>query len=115
MASPEAAQLRSETRRKITQGIRQIQPQAGKNLKDLEVPKELFEFAKHEVTGKHATLRFNRVDVYSLLLDDLRRRMNVGQVGSILEGWKLASVSLFRYAVNLVLAPNRAEFKKMKV
>lgn len=103
------------TRRTIIKQIRQIQPQAGKNLKDLEVPQHLFDLAKKLVHDNDAGLRFNKVDVYGLLLGHLGRLKVSVAVSSILDGWKLASVSLFRYAVNLLLAPNRVEFKKMKV
>ncbi|CAI8016032.1 Receptor-like serine/threonine-protein kinase SD1-6, partial [Geodia barretti] len=112
-------------RREIIRQIRKIQPQAGKNLKDVEVPQSLFQLARDIVRDPEASLRFNKVAVYELLLGDLARRRresaNSGGVTlldkavPVLDGWKLASISLVRYALNLVLAPNRAEFKKMKL
>ena len=111
-------------RKEIIRQIKKIQPQAGKNLKDLEVPQILFLLARDVVDDPEASHRFNKVPVYELLLGDLQRRarepanaagVTIDKAGPVLEGWKLASISLFRYALNLVLAPNRAEFKKMKV
>ena len=113
-----------EKRREIIRQIRKIQPQAGKNLKDVEVPQSLFQLARDIVRDPEASLRFNKVAVYELLLGDLNRRrresansggVTLDKAVPVLDGWKLASISLFRYALNLVLAPNRAEFKKMKV
>ena len=108
-------------RKEIIRQIKKIQPRAGKNLRDLEVPHSLFQLAREVVNDPEASHRFNKVPVYDLLLGDLHRRAaNTGGVmidepGPVLEGWKLASICLFRYAINLVLAPNRAEFKKIKV
>ncbi|CAI7993559.1 hypothetical protein GBAR_LOCUS1277, partial [Geodia barretti] len=113
-----------EKRREIIRQIRKIQPQAGKNLKDVEVPQSLFQLARDIVRDPEASLRFNKVAVYELLLGDLNRRrresansggVTLDKAVPVLDGWKLASISLFRYALNLVLAPNRAEFKKMKL
>ena len=115
-----------EKRREIIRQIKRIQPEAGKNLKDVEVPKSLFQLARDVVSDPEASLRFNKVDVYELLQGDLIRRargsanapgatVTLDKAEPVLDGWKLASFSLFRYALNLILAPTRAEFKKMKV
>ena len=113
-----------EKRREIIRQIKRIQPEAGKNLKDVEVPQSLFQLAREIVNDPEASLRFNKVEVYELLQGDLIRRardpayapgVTLDKAGPVLDGWKLASFSLFRYALNLILAPTRAEFKKMKV
>ena len=119
-----ATQVVRDKRKDMIRQIRRIQPQAGKNLKDVEVPHSLFHLARDIVNDPEASLRFSKVAVYELLLGDLKRRardpaspaaLTLDNAGPVLEGWKLASTSLFRYALNLVLAPSRAEFKKMKV
>ena len=117
----QATQAVRQKRREIFRLIKKIEPQAGRNLKDVQVPHELFRLAREIVTDPEPSLKFNKVPVYQLLLEDLTRRardsapISLGQARPVLDGWKQASVSLFRYALNLILAPTRAEFKKMKV
>ena len=119
-----ATQVVREKRREIIRQIKRIQPEAGKNLKDVEVPQALFQLAREIVNDPEASLRFNKVEVYDLLQGDLIRRardpayapgVTLDKAAPVLDGWKLASFSLFRYALNLILAPTRAEFKKIKV
>ena len=97
-----------------------IRPQAGKkNLKDTEIPQFLFQLAREIVLDPETGPKFKKIAVYDLLLGDLHRRttsdVTLDKAGPVLDGWKRAGISLFRYALNLVLAPNRPEFKKMKV
>ena len=115
-----AGERAKEKRKKIFREIKKIQPEAGKNLKDLRIPQSLYEQAR-SVAGEEAPqFRFTKVPVYGLLVDHIRYKYGEAAVGltaagPVLEGWKVASVALFRYALNLILAPKRAEFKKMKV
>ena len=103
-------------RREIIRHIKAIKPHVGKNLKDVEIPGVLFELARGIVADPEPSLKFSKVPVYELLLGHLERRpTSLREAPPVLDGWKLASTSLFRYALNLILAPNRAEFKKMKV
>ena len=117
----EALKDARKKRKSIIQQIKKIHPETGRNLKDLEVPETLYKLAKDVAQGQEPSLRFTKVQVYELLMADVQRRRDVGrcltltEAAPILEGWKLASISLFRYALNLILAPKRAEFKKMKV
>ena len=107
-----------EKRRRIIQHVKKIQPEAGKNLKDLEVPTSLYELAKAVANDSEPSVRFKKVDVYSLLMADLQRRTSRGikvSEAEVMKGWKVATMALFRYALNLILAPKRVEFKKMKV
>ena len=109
-----------EKRRNIFREIKKIQPETGKNLKDLTIPHSLYELARHVAKEEAVQFRFTKVQVYRLLVDHIRHKYGEAGValsaaGPVLEGWKVASVALFRYALNLILAPKRAEFKKMKV
>ena len=105
-------------RKEIIDGIKQIQPVAGKNFKDVEVPRRLYELARVVAKEEMVESRFTKVDVYKLLLrhlDYLQQKGSTTTCDAILDGWKKASKALFRYALNLVLAPKRPEFKKLKV
>ena len=108
-----------DRRKEIIQGIRGIQPVAGKNLRDVEVPQRLYELAKEVAEEEPFNIRFKLVPVYRLLQEHVHVKgqgsVALPQAEATLTGWQQASKALFRYALNLVLAPKRPEFKKMKV
>ena len=106
-----------DRRREIIMKIKEIKPVSGKNLKDVEVPGELYQLAKVVAREEPAVKRFTKAKVYSLLFDHAQTTgcVKLEQVEALLDGWELASKALFRYALNLVLAPKTPEFKKMKV
>ena len=115
-----AGERAKERRKNIFREIKKIQPEAGKNLKDLRIPQSLYEQARSVAREEAPQFRFTKVPVYELLVEHIRYKCGEAAValttaGPVLEGWKVASVALFRYALNLILAPKRAEFKKMKV
>ena len=106
-----------DKRRDIILKIKEIKPVSGKNLKDVEVPGELYQLAKVVAREESAVKRFTKVEVYRLLLNHAQSNncAKLEQTEALLDGWELASKALFRYALNLVLAPKTPEFKKMKV
>ena len=109
-----------EKRKNVFREIKKIQPETGKNLKDLTIPQSLYELARNVAKEEAPQFRFTKVPVYGLLVDHIRHKypeagVALSAAGPVLEGWKVASIALFRYALNLILAPKRAEFKKMKV
>ena len=111
-----------DKRWEIINEIKKIQPEAGKNLKDLKIPETLYHLAGDVAKTKPVDKRFKKVPVYELLVEHIRYKGSIDggvialrNAGPTLEGWKAASNALFRYALNLVLAPKRPEFKKMKV
>lgn len=112
--------MRKDPRRKIIQEIKKIQPQAGKHFKDLKIPDVLLQEAGNVARKEEAGRRFKKVPVYELLVEHIRHKggadcETLTKSQPVLEGWKTASIALFRYALNLQLAPKRPEFKKMKV
>ena len=115
----EVQMAQQDWRKEIIQGIRGIQPVAGKNLRDVEVPQRLYKLAKEVAEKEPFRIRFKVVPVYRLLLGHVRVKgqgsVALPQAEATLAGWQQASKALFRYALNLVLAPKRPEFKKMKV
>lgn len=115
-----AEDMSKDRRRQIFQEIKKIQPQAGKHFKDLEIPEILYDLAGNVARYEEANRRFRKVPVYGLMTDHMRYKGGAAcetltDAQSVLEGWKVASKALFRYALNLQLAPKRPEFKKMKV
>lgn len=109
--------MAEDRRRGIMQEIRKIQPETGKNFKDLKVPESLYRLAADVAKNEEVLRRFTKVPVYDLLANHahLKGGTALADAQPVLEGWKAASSALFRYALNLVLAPKRPEFKKMKV
>ena len=121
---PKQSRPKSEKdkRWEIIQEIKKIQPEAGKNLKDLKIPETFYHLAGDVAKTKPVDERFKKVPVYELLVEHIRYNSSIDggvialrNAGPTLEGWKAASNALFRYALNLILAPKRPEFKKMKV
>ena len=115
-----AEDMRNDPRRQIIQAIKKIQPQSGKHFKDIEIPKDLFQLARTVAWYGEGDRRFKKVPVYEILVNHIRHKggavcQTLTSAQPVLEGWKAASIALFRYALNLQLAPKRPEFKKMKV
>ena len=113
-----------DKRKAIIQAIGKIQPEAGKNLKDLKIPETLYQLAGDVAKTEPIDERFKKVPVYELLVGHIRYKSSIDvgagaialrNAGPTLKGWEVASNALFRYALNLKLAPKRPEFKKMKV
>ena len=108
-----------DIRQEIIQGIRGIQPVAGKNLRDVEVPQRLYKLAKEVAKKERFHIRFKLIPVYRLLPNHIHEKgqgsMVLPQAEATLAGWQQASKALFRYALNLMLAPKRPDFKKVKV
>ena len=114
------AKSEKDKRWEIINEIKKIQPEAGKNLKDLKIPETLYHLAGDVAKTEPVDERFKKVPVYELLVGHIRYNSSVGAIAlrnaePTLKGWKVASNALFRYALNLKLAPKRPEFKKMKV
>lgn len=112
--------IRNDPRRQIIQEIRKIQPQTGKHFKDIAIPEVLYQQARTVAWREKADRRFRKVPVYELMVSHIRHKggadcETLTKSQTVLEGWKVASIALFRYALNLQLAPKRPEFKKMKV
>lgn len=112
--------MKNDPRRQIIQAIKKIQPQTGKHFKDIAIPEVLFQQARTVAWHEEGDRRFKKVPVYELMVSHIRHKggadcETLTKSRSVLEGWKAASIALFRYALNLQLAPKRPEFKKMKV
>ena len=110
-------------RDEIVDAIKEIK-MSDQNMRQFEPPASLYQKARDfatwapNVTRTGYRLRF-KVDIFYNLLIENTNEKEVSSLDSrtleVVGGWQEASKALFRYALNIYLAPKRPEFKRVKV
>ena len=111
----------------IVTAILAIRVGSGQPLRQVQVPPEVYELAKKFVVKAPNTLggsepyRFKILyrmvsgrSIYDLLIADATN-IALNNAEAKITGWQEASKVLLRYALNLLLAPKRPEFLRLKV
>ena len=105
----------------ILDAIRGIKVKPGQALRQVEVPQNVYNMARQfatwapNVARGGARYRFKMDFIYQLLVDNIKARTSLETSKMEIEGWQTACKALLRYALNLLLAPKRPEFRRMKV
>lgn len=104
----------------ILDEISKIRVEPGKALRQVEVPKSVYAMAAEFIqwapyrTKTGALYRLRMDFIYALLSRNCESGHLAGAREKI-EGWQAACRALLRYALNLLLAPKRPEFRRLKV
>ncbi len=114
-------------RQSIVDEILALKVEPGKPLRQVKVSDSTYTLAKKFVLVARNTLddgssyRFKILSklssgksIYDLLITDARSTPLAG-AGTKITEWRDAGKSLVRYTLNLLLAPNRPEFQRLKV
>ena len=118
---------REVSRDDIVSAILSIRVGPGQPLRQVQVPPEVYQAAKKFVTtapnflGGSEPYRFKVLyrmssgrSIYELLIADAAN-ISLNDAEAKISGWQEASKALLRYALNLLLAPKRPEFQRLKV
>ena len=111
---------RRVTRDDIVDAIRGVKVSPGQQLRQVEVSQDVYrkakEFAKWAPNfgPENQPYRFKMNFLYQLLQANITSRNLQEALGEV-DGWQSACKALLRYALNLLLAPKRPEFRRMKV
>lgn len=109
-----------EERAALREAITAVKEEPGRFLSEVEVPSQVFDQGKRfarsaPLREQGQPCRFKMSFLYELLLNSA----SSGPLSSVtyaeLEGWQGASKALLRYALNLLLAPQRPEFRRIRV
>lgn len=85
-------------------------------LADLEISnEEVSRLADHHVTVSQFKERYNNPSVFVSFVNICPSSISLIDAVSEVKSWQLGSRSLLRYIINLLLAPNRPELKRIKV
>lgn len=104
----------------ILDEISKIRVEPGKALRQVEVPKSVYAMAAEFIqwapyrTKTGALYRLRMDFIYALLSRNCESGHLAGAREKI-EGWQAACRALLRYALNLLLAPKRPEFRRLKL
>ena len=105
----------------ILEKLREIKVEPGKALRQVEVPKYVYDmatqftqWAPYRIATTGAYYRFKMEFIYELLAGNCKST-TLAEAREEIEGWQTACKALLRYALNLLLAPKRPEFRRMKV
>ena len=107
-------------RDEIVDAIRGVKVAPGQQLRQVEVSPDVYqkamEFAKWAPNfgAMNQPYRFKMDFLYQLLQANINSK-TLQEAWEEVEGWQLACKALLRYALNLLLAPKRPEFRRMKV
>ena len=107
-------------RDEIVDAIRGVKVAPGQQLRQVEVSPDVYqkamEFAKWAPNfgAESQPYRFKMNFLYQLLQANINSK-TLQEAWREVEGWQLACKALLRYALNLLLAPKRPEFRRMKV
>lgn len=107
-------------RDEIVDAIRGVKVGPGQQLRQVEVSPDVYqkamEFAKWAPNfgAESQPYRFKMDFLYQLLQTNIKSKTLQEALGEV-EGWQSACKALLRYALNLLLAPKRPEFRRMKV
>ena len=111
---------RRVTRDVIVDAIREVKVSPGQQLRQVEVSPDVYQKAKEfamwapNFGAKSQPYRFKMDFLYQLLQANITSR-TLQEALEEVEGWQSACKALLRYALNLILAPKRPEFRRMKV
>ena len=111
---------RRVTRDVIVDAIRGVKIGPGQQLRQVEVSPDVYHKAKEfamwapNFGAENQPYRFKMDFLYQLLQANITSRTLQEALGEV-EGWQSACKALLRYALNLLLAPKRPEFRRMKV
>ena len=83
-------------------------------LTDLEIPKNVFDLAEVFVQKVNFDLRYSQPKVFTTLLP-LCNHLSLTEAIPEVKSWQQGLKALLRYPINLLLAPNRPELKRVKV
>ena len=83
-------------------------------LTDLEIPKNVFDLAEVFVQKVNFGLRYSQPRVFTTLLP-LCNHLSLTEAIPEVKSWQQGLKALLRYPINLLLAPNRPELKRVKV
>ena len=110
-----------KTRRdKIVDAIRAVKINPGQQLRHVEVSQDIYDMANNFARWAPnfgpggQPYRFKMDYVYQLLQNNISSR-TLQEAPEEVEGWQSACKALLRYALNLLLAPKRPEFRRLKV
>ena len=112
--------LERVTRDVIVDAIRIIKIGPGQQLRQVEVSPDVYQKAKEFAMGapnfglENQPYRFKMDFLYQLLQANITSRNLQEALGEV-DGWQSACKALLRYALNLLLAPKRPEFRRFKV
>ena len=104
----------------IVEAIRGVKVAPGQQLRQVEVSLDVYqkamEFAKWAPNfgAENQPYRFKMDFLYQLLQTNINSK-TLQEAWVEVEGWQSACKALLRYALNLLLAPKRPEFRRMKV
>ena len=84
-----------------------------KQLADLVIPPSLYELARNFVEITEFECRYHNPQVFILLLEASIKILDEGEAE--LRKWREGLKALLRYPLNLLVAPNRPELKRIKV
>jgi len=108
------------TRDDIVDAIREVKINPGQQLRHVEVSQDIYDmannFARWAPNFGHESqpYRFKMHFLYQLLNTNISSR-TLQEAPEEVEGWQSACKALLRYALNLLLAPKRPEFRRLKV
>ena len=111
---------RRVTRDVIVDAIRGVKIGPGQQLRQVEVSPDVYHKAKEfamwapNFGPENQPYRFKMDFLYQLLQANIDSRTLQEALWEV-EGWQSACKALLRYALNLLLAPKRPEFRRMKV
>ena len=110
-----------KTRRdKIVDAIRAVKINPGQHLRHVEVSQDIYKMANNFARWAPnfgpggQPYRFKMDSLYQLLQNNISSR-TLQEAPEEVEGWQSACKALLRYALNLLLAPKRPEFRRLKV
>ncbi len=108
-------------RQELVDIVKGVQCRPNQNLRDVDLPQEAYRkadnFTRSDVKHRHYYAVLNDMDgggVYGLL-EEAADEASFEEAYDLVGKWREAFRSLFRYALNLLLAPNRPELKMVKV
>ena len=84
-------------------------------LSDLEISKDVFQMAENFVITVPFQYRYTTHNVYTLFVRDNSTSVKLIDGTVEVKSWQMGLKSLLRYVINLLLAPNRPELKRIKV
>ena len=104
----------------IQDAIREVKINPGQQLRHVEVSRDIYDMAKNfarwapNFGAESQPYRFKMDFLYQLLQCNINSR-SLQEAPEDVEGWQSACKALLRYALNLLLAPKRPEFRRLKV
>ena len=108
-------------RKEIFDMIKQVHCKQNQNLRDVKLSEDVYRrsknFTRTDTGHRHYYPALDRMEGGGVfgLLQEAAGNASLGDACDLVGRWKEAINSLLRYALNLLLAPNRPELKTVKV